>query len=93
MNQSVATYPIRNVIIYLIVFCKNIFLPEKSNGYILEDVISYNNYLNIIIISIYFSESIKDSDVKFFHKLLISFQFVLFKFGIDNLEIRSFSAT
>ena len=59
---------------YLIVFCKDIFLSEKSNGNILEDIISYNKILNIIIISIYLSKTIKYRDVKFFHNLHSSFE-------------------
>ena len=53
------------MIIYLIVFGKNIFLLEKSNGNFLEDIISYNNNLDNINKSINFSESIRVRDVKF----------------------------
>ena len=96
MNHSVATYEvasylIRSVIIYIIVFCKNISLPEKSKGNILDDIISYTNNLNII--SIHFSESIRDRDVKCLHK---SLQFMLLKFVFDifdSFEIMRFSAT
>ena len=53
------------MIIYLIVFGKNIFLLEKSNGNFLEDIISYNNNLDNINKSINFSESIRVRDAKF----------------------------
>ena len=69
--------PIRNVIIYLIAFYTNILLPEKSNGNILGDIISYSNNLKIIIKSIYFLESIRDKDIKYLHNLHLSLQFML----------------
>ena len=57
-------------------------MPEKNTGNILEDIIYFNNNLNIIIISIYFSKIIKDRDMKFLHNLYSSLQFVLLKFEI-----------
>ena len=91
-----STYQIRNVIIYLIVFCKNIFLPEESNGNILGDIISYNNHLDIFIISIYILESIENGDVKVSHNLHSNLQFVLLKFEMDIFdffEVMLFLAT
>ena len=73
----------------------NIFLPEKTNETILEDI-SYNNNFTIIIISIYFSESMKDGDVNVFDNHHSSLQFVLLKFDIDifdSLKTKHFSAT
>ena len=46
-------------------------------------------------LTVYFSESIQDSEIKFWHNFYSSLQFVLFKFGIlifDNLETIRFSA-
>ena len=52
---------------------KNIFLLEKSDGNIPEDIISFDNNHDIIIISIYFSEIRKDREIKFVHNLHSSF--------------------
>ena len=68
-------------------------MAEKSNGNILENIISYNNYLTIIIISIYSSERMENKNVKSIH---VIFEFVIcaiqFEIHIfDSLEIMPFS--
>ena len=68
-------------------FIFNFFLPEKSKENILEDNISYNNNLNIIIKSNYFSENVKDRDVKFSHILYSSLQIVLSNFRLISLIV------
>ena len=71
-------------------------MHEKSNGNILEDIISYNNNPSFFMIIIYFSESIKDRQVDISQNIHSSHKFVLSKYEIDtfeNLEIMLFSAT
>ena len=87
---------IRNVIIYLTVFCKDIFSPEKSKGNSLQDIISYNNNLIIIIINRYLIlGKYKRWRREFLHNLHSSLKFMRLKFEIDifdSLEIIPFSA-